>query len=55
MCKITVDEVKSLQDKTGAASLMLCKKALIESEGNIEKAIQWLKENSVVQSLINWR
>jgi elongation factor Ts len=40
---ITASQVKELRDKTGAG-MMDCKKALVESEGNIEKAIELLRK-----------
>ena len=41
--EITSDQVKLLRDKTGAG-MMDCKKALTESGGNIEKAIDYLRK-----------
>ena len=35
--------VKQLRDKSGV-SFMLCKKALLATEGDIDKAIEWLRE-----------
>ena len=43
MAKITADQVKSLRDKTGI-SMMECKKALTETDGNVEKAIEFLRK-----------
>ena len=40
---ITAEHVRDLREKTGAG-MMECKKALTESEGDIEKAIQLLRE-----------
>ena len=40
---ITADMVKILRDKTGAG-MMDCKKALQESEGDMEKAIDYLRK-----------
>ena len=40
---ITASQVKELRDKTGAG-MMDCKKALVESDGNIEKAIEFLRK-----------
>jgi elongation factor Ts len=40
---ITADMVKTLRDKTGAG-MMDCKKALQESEGDMEKAIDYLRK-----------
>ncbi len=43
MADITAKMVKELRDKTGAG-MMACKKALKETDGNIEKAIDKLRE-----------
>ncbi len=42
---ITTEQVKALRDKTGV-SVMQCKKALEEADGNMEKAILILKQKS---------
>jgi elongation factor Ts len=42
MAAITAALVKDLRDKTGAG-MMDCKKALIETEGDIETAVDWLR------------
>jgi elongation factor Ts len=39
---INATDVKELREKTGAG-MMDCKKALVETEGNFEKAIDWLR------------
>jgi len=41
--EITSDKVKELRDKTGAG-MMDCKKALAESSGDLEKAIDYLRK-----------
>jgi elongation factor Ts len=38
--------VKELRDKTGAG-MMDCKKALTATEGNIDAAIDWLREKGI--------
>ena len=38
--------VKQLRDKTGAG-MMDCKKALVESDGKIEEAIDWLRKKGI--------
>jgi len=43
MTKITAAEVNNLRKQTGAG-MMDCKKALVESEGDIEKAIDYLRK-----------
>ena len=40
---ITASLVKELREKTGAG-MMDCKKALTECEGDIEKAVDWLRK-----------
>lgn len=43
MAQITLDLIQELRDKTGVG-MMDCKKALIEADGNIEKAIELLRK-----------
>ncbi len=43
MAGITAAQVKDLREKTGLP-MMDCKKALIECNGDVEAAIQWLRE-----------
>ena len=38
--------VKTLRDKTGAG-MMDCKKALVESEGDLEKAVDHLRKSAI--------
>ena len=40
---VTLDQIKTLRESTGL-SIMECKKALNESEGNIEKALEILRK-----------
>ena len=42
----TAQDVKNLREKTGAGMLD-CKKALDETKGNIEEAINWLREKGI--------
>ena len=42
----SASDVKELREKTGDGMLD-CKKALQESEGNMEKAIDWLREKGI--------
>jgi elongation factor Ts len=42
MSQVTATEVKALRDQTGAG-MMDCKKALQESDGDIEAAVDWLR------------
>lgn len=46
---VSVDQVKELRNKTGAG-MMDCKKALMESEGDFEKAIEYLRKKGSVTS-----
>ena len=43
---ITAKSVKELREMTGAG-MMDCKKALVETEGNMEKAIEFLREKGL--------
>ncbi len=43
---ISASMVKDLREKTGAG-MMDCKKALVESEGDLEKAIDWLRQKGL--------
>jgi len=43
---ITADDVKQLRDKTGAG-MMDCKRALTESDGDLDKAVAWLREKGL--------
>ena len=46
--EITAKMVKDLREKTGAG-MMDCKKALNEANGNIEKAMNWLREKGIAK------
>ena len=46
MAAITAALVKDLRDKTGAG-MMDCKKALTETDGDIETAIDWLRKKGL--------
>ena len=43
---INADMVKQLRERTGAG-MMDCKKALVETDGNIEKAVEYLREKGL--------
>jgi elongation factor Ts len=43
---ISATQVRELRDKTGAP-MMDCKKALVESKGNLDDAIAWLRKRGV--------
>lgn len=46
MAEISAKIVKELRDKTGAG-MMDCKKALAESEGDMTKAAEWLRQKGI--------
>jgi elongation factor Ts len=46
---ITAAMVKELREKTGAG-MMDCKKALTETNGDMEKAIEWLREKGIASA-----
>lgn len=49
MAEISAKLVKQLRDKTGAG-MMDCKKALGETEGDVEKAIEWLRQKGITSA-----
>lgn len=49
MAKITAAQVKELRDKTGVG-MMDAKKALVATEGNMEKAIDFLREKGMAKA-----
>ncbi|MEO1070052.1 MAG: translation elongation factor Ts [Cyanobacteria bacterium J06638_6] len=49
MADISAKLVKDLRDKTGAG-MMDCKKALKENDGDIEKAIEWLRQKGIASA-----
>ena len=49
MAAVTSAMVKELRERT-AAGMMDCKKALVESNGDMEKAIEWLREKGLSQA-----
>ena len=46
---ITAAMVKDLREKT-AAGMMDCKKALTECDGDMEKAVDWLRQEGLSQA-----
>ncbi len=46
MAEISARQVKELRDKTGAG-MMDCKKALIETSGDLEAAVDWLRKKGL--------
>lgn len=49
MADISIALIKELREKTGSG-MMDCKKALQESDGDIEKAIAWLREKGIASA-----
>ncbi|AFZ21232.1 translation elongation factor Ts [Allocoleopsis franciscana] len=49
MAEISAKLVKELRDKTGAG-MMDCKKALKETEGDIAKAAEWLRQKGITSA-----
>lgn len=46
---VNIELIKELRAKTGSG-MMDCKKALVESDGDIEKAIDWLREKGIASA-----
>lgn len=46
---ITADQVRELREKTGAG-MMDCKKALVESSGDFEKAVEFLRKKGIASA-----
>ena len=49
MAAVTVDLIKQLRDRTGAG-LMDCKGALLATDGDLEKACDWLREKGIAKA-----
>jgi elongation factor Ts len=49
MAEISAASVKELRERTGAG-MMDCKRALEETDGDLEKAIAWLREKGVASA-----
>jgi elongation factor Ts len=49
MAEVTAQSVKVLREKTGAG-MMDCKKALQENDGDIEKAVEWLRQKGITSA-----
>ena len=47
MAKVTVDDIKNLRAKT-SAGMALCKEALMKSDGDMQKAVEYINERSDV-------
>ena len=53
MANITAKDVAALRAKTGLG-MMDCKKALVEADGDIEKAVKLLREKgNIYDSIVN--
>ena len=46
---ITAAQVKELREATGVG-MMECKKALTECDGNMEKAMEWLRKKGIASA-----
>lgn len=46
---VTAADVKKLREMTGAG-MMDCKKALTETDGDMDKAVEWLRENGLAKA-----
>lgn len=49
MAEITMDLVKQLREMTGSG-MMDCKRALEETEGDLKKAVEWLREKGIAKA-----
>ena len=49
MPAVSAKLVKDLRDKTGAG-MMDCKKALAENDGNLDKAVEWLRKKGIASA-----
>lgn len=49
MAEVNIKMIKELRDQTGAG-MMDCKKALIETDCDMEKAVAWLRENGIMKA-----
>ena len=52
MSNISADKIKSLRDKTGAG-IMDCKNALVENNGEVDSAIDWLRKKELLRQIKN--
>lgn len=50
MANITAQMVKELRDKT-SAGMLDCKKALAATDGDMEKAVTWLREKGIAKAV----
>ena len=54
MPNITADMVKELRERSGAG-MMDCKKALVETNGDMEAALDYLKEKGLSKPQEGWK
>jgi elongation factor Ts len=47
--EVTTDKIRELREKSGAG-VMACRSALLEAEGDIEKALECLRQKSLIQA-----
>ena len=47
---ITASQVKELRELSGAG-MMDCKKALSNTDGDMDKAVEWLRENGLAKAI----
>lgn len=47
--EITASQVKELRERSGAG-MMECKKALVENDGNVDTAIEWLRKQGLAKA-----
>ncbi|GHU12675.1 hypothetical protein FACS189449_06780 [Alphaproteobacteria bacterium] len=50
MANVAADKIKILRERIGGGGLSDCKYALEESNGDVEKAIDWLKKEGLVDA-----
>ena len=48
MASNVIELIKVLRDRTGAG-MMDCKKALMETDCDVEKAVEWLREKGIAK------
>jgi elongation factor Ts len=46
---VTTDMIKELREKSGSG-MMDCKKALTETNGDMDKAVAWLREKGIASA-----
>lgn len=57
MAEISAQVVKELRERTGAG-MMDCKRALKENDGDMTKAMEWLRQKGITSAdkkLVAWR